>query len=141
MINAHPNVGRINNESNNDGELPIHLALQLGRSEKVIIALLIAYPESVERCKPVNMKKLHPNVQEALARPIDYWEAKSACDWSASVSEVHAELIDRSDKACEDQISEKTISNEASAVRNVTDDEYLNLRDEKEALKRRQILR
>jgi len=45
MINVYPNAARFKDESNNDGELPIHLALQLGRSEEVIIALLIAYPE------------------------------------------------------------------------------------------------
>ena len=57
----------MSDDPNIDGELPIYLALQHGRSEEVIVVLLIAYPELLERCKPVNMKKLHPVVRAALS--------------------------------------------------------------------------
>jgi len=82
------------------------------------------------------MKKLQPNVQEALSRPIDYWEAKRVSDCSASVSDVHVKLIVPSGKACEDQVSEETVSNEASAFHNVADDAQLKLLDDIKALKK-----
>ena len=93
LIHNYPVAATMSDDSNIDGELPINLALQHGRSFEVIVALLIAHPESLESCRTVNMKKLHPNILVALSRPQDYWEAKRMSMLSDVMSELRAEAI------------------------------------------------
>ena len=136
MIDAYPDAARISDRSNCNGELPIHLALQHGRSEVVIIALLIVYPESLESCKPVNMKKLHPVVRKALSWPVDYWEAKSLNMLSNVMFELQAEATVIQGAGSEYQLVErKVLLNEVDAFYNVADDAQLKLWDEIEVLK------
>lgn len=60
MIFHFPKLASVNDESNSNGEIPIQLAMPLARSVQGIIALLIAYPESLDRCQPIHTKKHHP---------------------------------------------------------------------------------
>jgi len=131
MIKNYPAAATKSDDSNIDGELPIHLALQQGRSEEVVVALLIAYPDSLERCKPMNMKKLHPVVRAAFSRPIDYWEAKSLSMLSDVMSELRAEATGIQGTASDYQLVERNVLlNEVDAFRNVADDAQLKLWDE-----------
>mmetsp|Transcript_4441 Transcript_4441/g.6791 ORF Transcript_4441/g.6791 Transcript_4441/m.6791 type:complete len:271 (-) Transcript_4441:201-1013(-) len=134
MIDAYPDAARMSDGSNCNGELPIHLALQHGQSEEVIVALLIAHPKSLESCQTVNMKKLHPVVQEAFSRPIDFWEAKSLILLSDVMSELRIQL---SGTASDYQlVGRKVVLNEVDTFRDVANDAQLKLWGDIKALKK-----
>ena len=77
------------------------------------------------------MKKLHPIVQEALSRPIHYWEMKSLHDLSDVLSELLGEGNDVASMACEEEISETTTTNNAvHTFRCVADNVQLRLLNE-----------
>ena len=137
MVDNYSDAARIIDGSNSNGELPIQLAIQLDRSVQVIVALLIAYPDSVDRCKPLNMKKLRPIVQEALSRPIHYWETKSLRSLSDVISELRGKAIDVASMVCEKENSENiTAKTGARTFRSVADDVQLKLLDDIEILKK-----
>ena len=137
MIAYFPGATSVTDGFNSNGELPIQLAIQLDRSVQVIVALLIAYPEYLDRCKPFHMKKLHPIVQEALSQPIYYWETKSLHDLSDVISELRGTAIDVANMACKEKISETTtVKNGVHLFGGVANDVQLKLLDEVETLKK-----
>ena len=104
---------------------------------QVIVALLIAYPESLDKCNPVNMMKIHPIVQGAFYRSVYYWETKSLSDLSNIISELRGTAIDMASMVFEKEISETTTAkNGVHAFQSVADNIQLKLLNDMETLKK-----